>query len=402
MRVRGADWGFDFNFEGCDTVNLDPNGFWPSNSVDFYVAIGVQSLPDDATLTVLSSSVGQLDPDFDPETVDYTVLLPYGSTEVPTLTAMATNLNATVEITNAISVTSPNIADRTSTILVTSEDLSQQMTYSIVFNVDQNSDISSLADINLSFGELDPEFSYDILNYVVMLPETTTQTPTIDATTTDPNASVDISDPVDIFSAIQEERTASITVTAENGVNQTVYEILFNVEGITVRDYVIFEKFSGIFCGACPTAIENIHTLIEEGADIGVISYQSASSYSHPYYENPDADGMYNYYTPLISGFPTTIVDGHIVPTFNIFEEYEAAYEERKHTLPAFGVQFDVTDSGNNEFAVDVIVEKVSNISTGILRVVLTESHIDQLWKGESELNAICRKMMPPLKIFCH
>nr|NQU92775.1 Omp28-related outer membrane protein [Bacteroidota bacterium] len=306
-----------------------------------------------------------------------------------------TNVNATVENTNAVSVTSPNIVERTTTVLVTSEDQSQQITYSIVFNVDQISSISSLDDITLSFGELDPEFNSETLEYVVMLPETTTQAPDITATPTDINASVDIAEAINIFSANQEDRTAHITVTAENGVNQTVYKILFNVEGVTIRDYVVFEKFSGIYCGACPIAIQHIHTLIEEGADIGVISYQSASSYSHPFYENPDADGMYSYYTPLISGFPTTIADGLIVPTYNVFEEYEAAYEERKYTLPAFGVQVNVTDNGNNDFTVDVIAEKVSTVSTGILRVVLTESHIDQLWMGETELNDICRKMLP-------
>src|SRR5664280_3907592 len=53
----------------------------------------------DDTLRVLTSSVGTLSPTFAAGTITYSVVLPYGTTAVPTVTAKATDTNAHAEET---------------------------------------------------------------------------------------------------------------------------------------------------------------------------------------------------------------------------------------------------------------------------------------------------------------
>lgn len=99
-----------------------------------------------ATLSELTLSEGTLEPEFDGATYDYTAELPLGTTITPTVTATTANTNATVDVTDAVDVTSEDQADRTTTIVVTAEDGDTQLTYSVVFNVSTNSvhdDLSS-------------------------------------------------------------------------------------------------------------------------------------------------------------------------------------------------------------------------------------------------------------------
>lgn len=90
---------------------------------------------DDATLSALSVSIGTLAPDFDAATTAYTVELPAGTVQTPTVSATATDPNAGVVISDAADVTSADEADRTTSVVVTAEDGTTTMTYSIVFSV---------------------------------------------------------------------------------------------------------------------------------------------------------------------------------------------------------------------------------------------------------------------------
>jgi hypothetical protein len=72
----------------------------------------------DATLSALTPSAGTLDPTFDPTTGSYSVVLPYGTTIVPTVTATPTDNNAGAAVIQPTSVTGSAI------VLVTAEDTS--------------------------------------------------------------------------------------------------------------------------------------------------------------------------------------------------------------------------------------------------------------------------------------
>lgn len=86
---------------------------------------------NDASLSALSISAGILDPFFDATTMTYSVVLPEGTTSV-TVTATANDPNATVTGAGDIDVSS---GSGTATIVVTAEDGTTELTYTINFTV---------------------------------------------------------------------------------------------------------------------------------------------------------------------------------------------------------------------------------------------------------------------------
>jgi hypothetical protein len=95
-------------------------------------------LGTDASLISLSTSLGTLTPTFSSSTLNYTVELPQGTTDIPTVSATTTDPLATSTITQAVSITSATSSDRTATVVVKSEDQGERMVeniYSVIFSV---------------------------------------------------------------------------------------------------------------------------------------------------------------------------------------------------------------------------------------------------------------------------
>lgn len=195
------------------------------------------STGNDATLSALSSSLGILSPSFNPVTLNYTVALPFGTTATPTVTATPSNSLAGVTVTAATDVTSATAANRTTTIVVVSEDLSQTKTYTVEFNVatTQGTD-ATLSNLTSSVTPLSPAFSSSVYFYTVVLPFGATTTPTVTATTTDPYANATIVPATDVTSSDSLLRTTVVTVVAEDGTTTLVYKVQFNPSNITVVD----------------------------------------------------------------------------------------------------------------------------------------------------------------------
>jgi len=76
-------------------------------------------LSPESSLLSLITSAGTLDPVFSPTTLDYTVLLPFGTTVIPVVSASSSDPLATIAITQATSITSTSTASRTALVLVT-------------------------------------------------------------------------------------------------------------------------------------------------------------------------------------------------------------------------------------------------------------------------------------------
>ncbi|MGC9343293.1 MAG: cadherin-like beta sandwich domain-containing protein, partial [Bacteroidales bacterium] len=183
-----------------------------------------------ALIKTLSLDVG--DVDFAYYTNDYQVWVPYGTTETPVITAETFDGDATVVVTDAADITSATEADRTSTVVVTAEDGTTTNTYNLVFNVTPPRTDSRLSGINLSYATLAPDFSPDIQKYLVDLPDTATVAPEITPVLADADgASFDLTMPADISSDTEADRTASIVVTAQDGVTTSTYEVVFKVGG---------------------------------------------------------------------------------------------------------------------------------------------------------------------------
>nr|MDA3891619.1 T9SS type A sorting domain-containing protein [Salinivirgaceae bacterium] len=109
------------------------------------------------------------------------------------------------------------------------EDGTTTLTYEIVFNVNVLSTDASLSALNCDGGILVPEFNSEVLVYTVELTQGTTLTPVVTALATDINATVSVIDALDVTSSITSERTTTITVTAEDGITEKIYTLVFGV-----------------------------------------------------------------------------------------------------------------------------------------------------------------------------
>jgi hypothetical protein len=152
---------------------------------------------------------------FNPETLNYTVTMPYGSTLVPTVTATTNFAGATHVINPATSL--PGIT----TVRVTAQDGITQKNYTINFQIAKNDD-ASLSALYID-GMPVADFMKSTLVYNVELPFGTIVVPVVTATTSDPNASKMITP------AISLPGNTTIQVTAENGVATQIYTVAFTV-----------------------------------------------------------------------------------------------------------------------------------------------------------------------------
>jgi hypothetical protein len=166
----------------------------------------------DATLKDLKIN-GVSIPDFSPDKTTYDVVLPRGTEEVPTVTAVANRPNAAVVISDAEELPG------TTTITVTSEDNKVTEIYIINFTVSTiMSDDATLKDLKVN-GETVQEFSKDKTSYYVILPTDTVELPAIEVSTSHPNATVEVSKVVAL------PGTATVKVTAEDGETSKIYTI---------------------------------------------------------------------------------------------------------------------------------------------------------------------------------
>ena len=143
---------------------------------------------------------------FDPSIYDYNVELPYGTTQLPEVTAMVSDPTATLNI--AVDDTRLQ-----ATITVTAENKDQK-TYSIYFTIAKNTD-ATLSGI-FTDGTLIAAFDAMTLNYTCHLPFGS-ELPVITATPTDPNATLVIT--------ADDELHYTIVVTAEDGLTTLTYTV---------------------------------------------------------------------------------------------------------------------------------------------------------------------------------
>lgn len=169
----------------------------------------------DATLSDLQVDGETID-GFASGTLNYTIDLPLGTSIVPTVTATTTDSNATIEISPAASLPG------TTSIVVTAEDGTTQQTYSVEF-VLSASDDATLSDLRVDGTTVDG-FVSGLLNYAIELPADQTIVPTVTATASSENATVEVVD------ATALPGVSFVNVTAEDGTTQLTYSIAFTLE----------------------------------------------------------------------------------------------------------------------------------------------------------------------------
>ena len=152
---------------------------------------------------------------FDASVTEYHVALPHITLEFPDVTATASDKNATVEISATSSLPGSKI------IKVSAEDGTTSKTYTINFTIAPSFD-ASLSGLSINDTTV-TDFSASKEVYDIELPEGTTDVPVVRATATDENATVSVNNAPTL------PGTASILVTAEDGVTSKTYTINFTV-----------------------------------------------------------------------------------------------------------------------------------------------------------------------------
>ncbi len=275
-----------------DPVGTMPSGlvYWSMNGSNVYILPNTFfSFSSDASLAQLYTSQGSLAPDFNTNTFHYNVVLPAGTINVPVSYAITNHPGATISTSNAVNLTG-SAAQRTTTLVVTAEDLINTQTYTIEFSVQANA-VATLSSLTTNLGTLTPSFAPNIYNYTVNLDAGVTTVPIVSATPTDPDAEVVISQ------ASSPDGLASITVTASDNQTINVYTVDFVVASSNAKMITSFN----IAGQTAPETInqENltISVSMPEGSDVSslapTITYIGSSL-------NPDTGVPQNFNEPVV------------------------------------------------------------------------------------------------------
>ncbi len=193
------------------------------------VGTGISS---DATLSDLSIG-GSTVAGFSPSTLNYSHVLPYGTVDIPVVMATPNFGLATVEITSATTIPG------TTQIVVTAQDGTTQLTYSVAFAWDNPS-----SDATLRWIKWGP--SSENNNKVIVTgfePATLTYSVTVPSSilsagmaaqanftpgTGLPGATVEVTQPSNLEGTAA-ERTGTVLVTAQDGITTATYQVTFSL-----------------------------------------------------------------------------------------------------------------------------------------------------------------------------
>ncbi|MDA3929387.1 MAG: T9SS type A sorting domain-containing protein [Prolixibacteraceae bacterium] len=162
----------------------------------------------DSKLADLTTSAGELSPDFDPYTLEYTLMVGLENESI-TLAGVANHDSASIAGDGLITVI-PSVVE----LVVTAEDGSTK-TYSVSVDYYYPSTDATLASLMSTKGEISPEFSVDVYEYTLTVDEGTANL-LLSATANDSKTTV-IGD--GLITAIPS--TVDIVVTAEDGTTLT-------------------------------------------------------------------------------------------------------------------------------------------------------------------------------------
>ena len=199
------------------TIDVNNNLWITTNDggLAFYGTPPVVGPSTDATLSDLKTD-GVTVSGFSPSIYTYNILLPFGTTNIPVVTATTNHNLATKVISNATSL--PGSA----TVVVTAEDGTTSLTYTINFTIASPSTNAALSDLKVN-GTTVNGFSPTLFSYGVTFPYGTTTLPAITATTADINATKIITN------ANTLPGTGTVAVTAQDGITSNTYSINFSL-----------------------------------------------------------------------------------------------------------------------------------------------------------------------------
>lgn len=209
---KGAAIGKIEGLDGSKSYQVQILGSDGSNGLFYEIAfVATPAAKDNATLSAITINGEKLE-GFAPETTEYNVELPFGTTVVPVVAATPTSSKATVSVTQATAVNGK------ATIHVVAEDGTTTKDYTVQFSVAAAaSEDATLASLSID-GKAIADFKADSLNYTYSVAYKAEAIPVISAEANDETATVVITQATAI------PGTATIVVTAQAG-NKTTYTV---------------------------------------------------------------------------------------------------------------------------------------------------------------------------------
>ena len=184
---------------------------------------------DNATLKSITIN-GEALEGFDPATETYNVELPFGTTTVPTVAAVAASKKATAVVTPATAIPGAT------TILVTAEDATTTKTYTINFTAAQTaSSEKELLNVTVggkavaiseNAGSLLVSKSADLTALVINFEVSESATASIES-----GSAQDFTNPLSIVVTAQDNSTATYTITVTKAVKDVLYLTAASTEG---------------------------------------------------------------------------------------------------------------------------------------------------------------------------
>lgn len=168
------------------------------------------------------------------------------------------------------------------------------------------------------------------------------------------------------------------------------------VGGGIERDVVLVEIATGTWCGYCPGSAMGADDLIANGHEAAIIEYHNGDDFT-----TTESDARIDYYN--VTGFPTAVFDGlyPVVGGSASVSSYPTYFPivEGRDSIPSI-IDLEVLIDSVDELTINAIVmiEQINNnyqLSDLKLQLALIESEIQYPWQGQSELNFVCRDMIP-------
>ncbi len=202
---------------------------------------GTSTATNDATLFNLDVKEGKLSPAFKSSIYSYEVVLPYGTTQTPTITSSPSNPSSLVAPVSTVTMLNHS---GTSTIVVTAPNGATTKSYVVHFSIaSSQSNDATLSDINLSNGTLSPKFDPTVHSYEVVLPYGTTIVPTVTPKTNNFAANASVTQATSIIATSTSVTNTSATLTNSSGTNSYSYEVTPDI-GVVDLGKIFIAKYS--------------------------------------------------------------------------------------------------------------------------------------------------------------
>ena len=161
------------------------------------------------------------------------------------------------------------------------------------------------------------------------------------------------------------------------------------------RNMVVVEIGTGTWTPYCVGAAMGADELVSNGKHVAIIENHNTDTYANTY-----SDSRNSYYH--ITGYPTAIFDGVSMlvgggSTVSMYSNYLAKYDAAIKIKSPVQIDYTVTRTGQ-QFVWDFVITKVLATLTSnqlFFHFVVTQSHIQQAWQGQTQLNFVTRLMIP-------